>query len=167
MRIASLFNMKSIVAVGLSLAAVVGGDQFLVGRVISVSDGDTLTVYASPAGTQKVRLYGVDCPESGQPGGSEATNFTRRKTLYRKANLTIIDTDRYGRKVGVLSLDDGTVLNEALLREGHAWLYGAYCKTPRCIRWKALEAEAKKNRAGLWRGKNPQAPWKWRKSNRS
>jgi endonuclease YncB( thermonuclease family) len=166
MRIASLCNLKSIVAVGLSLAAIVGGDQLLVGRVISVSDGDTLTVYASGAGTRKVRLYGIDCPETGQPGGSEAANFTRRKALFKKATVTVIDKDRYGRQVGVLSFDDGTVLNEALLSEGHAWLYNAYCKTPRCIRWKALEAEAKKDRAGLWRAKNPQAPWNWRKSNR-
>jgi endonuclease YncB( thermonuclease family) len=139
------------------------------GRVITVSDGDTLTVYTSRAGKQKVRLYGIDCPETGQPGGSEAANFTRTKVLYEKVNLTIIDTDRYGRKVGMLNLEDGTVLNEALLSEGHAWFYEAYCKPPHCNRnrWKNIETKAKKNRAGLWGEKNPEAPWEWRKNNKS
>jgi endonuclease YncB( thermonuclease family) len=64
--------------------------------------------------------------------------------------------------VGIVRLENGTILNEELLRKGHAWLYAAYCKTPRCVRWKSLELAARKARLGLWKAKKPIPPWKWR-----
>jgi endonuclease YncB( thermonuclease family) len=65
--------------------------------------------------------------------------------------------------VAVVTLDDGRVLNEELLKNGHAWLYTAYCKTARCADWQKLEAGARLQKAGLWRDKKPVAPWQWRR----
>ena len=139
---------------------------FLPGRVISVADGDTVTVLSSSGKRQKIRLYGVDCPESEQAGGKAATKFTSSLALFANVKVEAMDTDSYGRTVAVVALDDGRILNEELVKNGHAWVYPAYCNTPRCAYWQTLEAEAKADRIGLWRDKNPMPPWQWRRHHR-
>ena len=136
---------------------------FLPGRVISVADGDTITVFASSGGRQKIRLYGVDCPESAQAGGKAATEFTRSLALFSKVKVQAMDTDRYNRTVAIVTLSDGRTLNEELVKNGHAWVYRAYCKTAHCPYWQTLEAKARADRLGLWRDKNPVPPWQWRR----
>lgn len=147
---------------GLALLAALGANTALEGRVVSVPDGDTIVVYTGPGQTQRVRLYGVDCPELGQPFGPDAADAASDLARFQKVTLKVMDTDRYKRLVAVVTLPDGTSLNEALLAEGLAWHYGRYCDAPFCRNWKTLEKNARDARRGLWRQKNPQAPWKWR-----
>ena len=45
------------------------------GKVVGVSDGDTITVLVNKIQV-KVRLYGIDCPEGGQDFGNRAKQFT-------------------------------------------------------------------------------------------
>lgn len=153
--------------IALAVSLIIGAFGFLVlpGKVISVADGDTLTIMDSGGTVQKIRLYGIDCPELRQAGGMAAADFARSLAFFSKVKVQWIDKDKYGRSVGVVTLEDGRVLNEELLKNGHAWLYEAYCRTPRCLRWKALEAQARAGRRGLWKDKNPVPPWKWRKGN--
>ena len=139
------------------------GGLFLPGKVISVADGDTITFLTSSGERQKIRLYGVDCPESRQAGGKDAAEFTSSLVLFSKVNVQVMDKDQYGRSVAIVTLDDGRVLNEELLKNGHAWLYTAYCKTARCTYWQGLEARARLEKAGLWRDKKPIPPWQWRR----
>jgi endonuclease YncB( thermonuclease family) len=143
-----------------------GGGLFLSGRVISVADGDTLTVLTRQAERQRIRLYGIDAPESGQAGGEAATAFARSKALFAEVELNVIDTDRYDRSVAIVTLPDGSILNEELIRHGHAWVYDAYCRQPICAKWRILEKEARIHKKGLWADKNPMPPWNWRKNNR-
>lgn len=137
------------------------GDTFTA-RVVAVYDGDTITVEA-PGHVYKVRLHGIDCPELRQPGGSDARSFTADLALGRTVSVTETDVDRYGRVVAVVTLVwDGRVLNEALLRAGHAWWYEKYA--PDATNLQQMQADARRMGMGLWNGSpNPVPPWTWRK----
>lgn len=152
--------------VALLILLVFFGFLLFKGRVVQVHDGDTLSVLLSGARMEKVRLYGIDTPEAAQRGGSEATAFTRDKAFLGEVELTVLDTDQYGRKVAIVRLPDGMLLNEELLRAGHAWVYRNYCREAICASWLLMEEEARRAKRGLWKDAKPQAPWEWRRKNR-
>lgn len=131
------------------------------GLVVGVSDGDTITVMHGRHG-ERVRLYGVDCPEKGQPYSAVAKRATSALVFGKVAEVTPKDVDRYGRTVALVAVA-GVSVNEALVREGYAWVYTHYCREARCAEWLAIEREAREARRGLWAGKNPVPPWEWRK----
>ena len=156
-------GLKRCIAILLLLAA---GGGALKGRVVSVPDGDSLSVFAGVEGKKSVRLYGIDCPELRQRGGEEAQAFTRSLAFFAEVRLEVLDTDAYGRSVAVVSLPDGRTVNEELLKNGLAWVYGAYCASPRCADWRGLEKQARTQKRGLWNDARPVPPWIWRKRNR-
>ncbi len=135
------------------------------GRVVQVADGDTLTVLTEGGKLVRVRLYGVDCPESRQKGGKAATDFTRDLALFQEVTLVDVDTDRYDRDVALVRLANGRTLNEELVRAGHAWVYRRYCTQPICATWLDLERQARGQKLGLWRDKSPRPPWQWWREN--
>ncbi|MDR2503970.1 MAG: thermonuclease family protein [Deltaproteobacteria bacterium] len=157
---------KSLLSLLLALLAAVGAYSFAPGRVIRVADGDTLTMFSPEREMLKVRLYGVDAPESDQPGGKEARAFASDLALLHEVEVRTLDTDRYGRSVGMVRLTDGRMLNEELVRAGLAWVYLDYCREIQCVRWLALEKEARAAGRGLWKRKNPVPPWEWRAGHR-
>lgn len=135
------------------------------GRVVAVADGDTLTVEPVAGGDRvKVRLWGVDAPESKQPFGQTAKGYVSNATLFKAVTVVPVERDRYGRTVAVVTLSDESVLQERLLRAGLAWVYTQYCQN--CGDWKRLERQAVKEKKGLWAGDGPVPPWKWRKQSR-
>lgn len=130
-------------------------------RVVWVHDGDTITVEPAKGGARvRIRLYGIDCPETNQPYGLVAKNYVKNTLLYKPVNIKVKDKDRYGRTVAIVTLETGKILQEELLQAGLAWVEPRHCK--KCNDWRALQKEAGKNRQGLWRDKNPVPPWKWR-----
>lgn len=142
-----------------AVACAAGPDETITGRVIGVSDGDTITVLVETASGKtpvKVRLYGVDCPEARQPFGEKAKKFTSELAFDKPATVKIIDTDRYGRKVGVVTVS-GTNLNAALVDAGMAWAYVKYSRA-----FVAREKSAREAKRGLWADKAPVAPWAYR-----
>lgn len=163
---AFLYAVRKLVPLVLFLLLVVGAGVFAKGRVSNVVDGDTLNVVVSGFNTDKVRLYGIDCPEYDQPGGEDARAFASDLAFLEAVELTIMDKDQYGRLVALVRLPDGRILNEELVREGHAWVYRNYCTEAWCAAWLALEAKAKMDKKGLWAERNPTAPWNWRKKKR-
>ncbi|MDR2725723.1 MAG: thermonuclease family protein [Candidatus Adiutrix sp.] len=127
-------------------------------------DGDTIIVRAGHNEDIEVRLYGVDCPEWNQPGGPQAAAFTR-SLQGRQVMVREMDTDSYGRLVALVSFE-GRSVNLDLAILGHAWYYAHYCRSqPVCDQIKAAEAEARAAGRGLWAGRNPLAPWEWRRRN--
>ncbi len=135
------------------------------GEAVRVLDGDTLHVKQGKE-IVKVRLYGVDCPESRQKYGNEATEFARQLLLGKKVRVKTMHTDQYGRTVGLVSVGR-KMLNRELVRAGYAWVYPAYCKKqPLCAELRKLEEKAKRKKAGLWQNKRPLPPWEWRKRKR-
>lgn len=136
------------------------------GKVVRVADGDTITVLAPGNQQVKVRLYGIDCPEKGQAFGQKARHFTAERVAGRNVQVSVLDTDRYGRAVGVVKTEDGGILNQELLTNGYAWLYTRYCKATFCTEWQAQELRARTAKVGLWSDKTPMEPWNWRKANK-
>lgn len=140
--------------------------QTLQGKVISVADGDTITILDSHNQQTKIRLYGIDTPEKAQAYGQKAKKFTASLTAGRQVSVKVYDTDRYGRSVGVVYVGR-TNVNKAIVRAGYAWQYRKYCKASFCDDWLRLEKSARDSGVGLWRDKNPQPPWEWRKAKRN
>ena len=133
-------------------------------RVVSVADGDTITVEPIQGGDRaKVRLHGIDCPEMNQPYGQTAKAFVIEAVLFKEVDVqpSPQGKDRYGRIVAVIEIPGIGNLQEMLLSEGLAWVYSQYCRN--CGEWEAIQDEAKKQRKGLWAGDKPVEPWEWRK----
>jgi endonuclease YncB( thermonuclease family) len=139
--------------------------QVITGKVVSIADGDTITILDSSKTQHKIRLYGIDTPEKGQPFGKAAKKYTASLTAGKTVKVIAYDTDRYGRTVGVIMVD-GTNVNQSLLEAGYAWQYTKYCKESFCSDWLQLEREAKASMRGLWAG-DPIPPWDWRQGKRS
>ncbi|CAN5266273.1 thermonuclease family protein [soil metagenome] len=129
------------------------------GKVVGVSDGDTITVLDGTTQV-KIRLYGIDCPEKGQAFGTRAKQMTGDLAAGKIVTVRPKDKDRYGRTVAEIILPDGTSLNRALVREGMAWHFVRYAKNDQELA--KLEAEARTAKRGLWADKEPVAPWEWR-----
>ena len=131
-----------------------------VSRVISVHDGDTLTVEREGRAV-RIRLSWVDAAEIDQPDGVEARDWLKALVLDQEVSVTVKGRS-YDRLVGEV-LVDGKSVNAGLLKAGHGWLDPRYSKS-RVL--KALEAEAREAKRGLWADQNPVAPWRWRKGDR-
>ncbi len=128
------------------------------GRVVSVTDGDTITVLHNGKG-ERIRLHGIDCPEKRQAFGNRAKQFTSKLVFGKTVTVQVVDHDRYGRTVGVVLLPDGRSLNHELVRAGLAWMYRRYANDQSLS---DLEEEARVARRGLWADPNPVSPWEWR-----
>ncbi len=114
---------------------------------------------------EKIRLFGIDCPEKDQAFGKTAKRFTSGMVFKKDVEVEAIGKDRYGRTIGIVKVD-GAILNEELIRAGMAWVYPRYCKKPVCQEWKKLQEEARKKELGLWKDPEPIPPWKWRRQKR-
>src|SRR4028118_154545 len=143
-----------------------------------VSDGDTLVASDSAGKDIKVRFACIDAPEiaHGEPN-SKASNknqfkwgnqaLQRTQQLVKQGGgrvvLTVTDTDRYGRKVSEVRLPNGTFAQEVLTREGLAMVYRPYLKNcPSASVLEQAEAEAKKNRRGVWGDSKFVPAWQFR-----
>ncbi len=138
--------------------------QTFQGKVVHVADGDTITVIHD-GNEEKIRLYGVDTPEKKQDYGQQDKKFTADLVAGRVVEVDAIDTDRYGRTVGLVFIK-GKNLNEELLRNGYAWQYKQYCKKSFCSDWLALERAASRSQRGLFADPYATPPWEWRKDKR-
>lgn len=148
----------------LLLASVLHAQIWVQGTVEKVSDGDTFRMLANGQ-VVKVRLYGIDAPESKQEHGLVAKAALDSLILGKNVKVKVTDTDRYGRSIGEIWLGDSLEVNLWLVNHGHAWWYKAYGKN-RPDLGKA-EATARTARRGLWAAANPQEPWDWRSEKRS
>lgn len=130
---------------------------------MGISDGDTIRVLRDRQEI-KIRLWGIDCPESHQDFGTRAKKYTSGLVFGQIVNIDEIDKDRYGRTVALVTLPDGQVLNEALVSAGMAWVYMKYCNRPVvCSKWQELEQAARSQKTGLWSMPNAIPPWEFRK----
>lgn len=144
--------------------------QIYTGKVISVSDGDTIRVVDKHGRTHKIRLAYVDAPESSQAYGKEAQRILKNWVLNERVTVYIVDIDQYQREVAQITQGNENI-NFKLIQNGHVWHYrsiAARKQSPDEFRqYEYAESEAKKKRIGLWETHNPQAPWQYRKEHRS
>lgn len=128
-------------------------------KVIGVKDGDTYVILI--AKTQiTIRLAHIDCPEKKQAYGQAAKKFGS-DFCFGKQVIVISDgkKDRNGRVIGEIFYNN-KCLNKDLVKNGLAWHFKKYSKS---VEYSNLELEARKRKIGLWRDKQPIAPWEWRK----
>ena len=145
------------------LLCILGTPSFIhawTGKVVGISDGDTIKVLRNREQV-KIRLHGIDTPEKGQSFGNKAKKFTARMVAGKMVEVKKTDTDKYGRTVAIITVN-GQNLNELIVASGLAWVYRKYCKQSYCNNWLRLEANARKNKLGLWRDLHAMAPWEWR-----
>ena len=135
-------------------------DDSIIGRVVGVTDGDTIKVLVDKR-ELKIRLYGIDCPESKQAFGTRARQFTSALAFSKTVTVLPRGKDRYGRTLGTVMLPDGRNLNYAIVGNGFGWWYEQYAGKETQL--KALQEKARKKRVGLWRDKDPVPPWEFRK----
>ena len=147
-------------AVGLLLLAGSTSAETFIGRVVGVTDGDTLTILRG-GGPATVRLRGIDAPERGQPYATRAQQYLAGLALGQVVTVESNERDRYGRLVAEVRLPDGRILSEALVRAGYAWWFRRYSTDSRLA---MLEAEARAARTGLWVERRPVPPWEWRRT---
>ena len=132
------------------------------GQVTRVIDGDTITFMTQKGVELRIRLADIDAPELNQPWGKVAKNTLNTWALGERGYITIVDTDRYKRKVGYLFVDDAN-LNQRLVANGLAWVYVEYLRDTSLIN---TQEHAKKLNKGLWSSSNPVNPSKWRSNRR-
>lgn len=152
-----------LLSIALSLSTMAYAET-ITGRVVGVSDGDTLTTL-DPTNTQfKIRLAAIDAPEKAQPFGQRGKQQLSDLCFGKSASIQVISTDRYGRSVGDVDCA-GVNANEVMVQSGLAWVYRKYDKGHE--HFYAIEEEARNTRRGLWADDNPTPPWEWRKSKRN
>ena len=132
------------------------------GKVVSVTDGDTIKVYNAERGQVKIRFYGIDTPEKGQPYGQAAGKHLASLIAGATVEIEAVTEDRYGRTVGIV-FNGETNINREMVQAGFAWVYRYYCDQSFCSEWLKFEAEAKDNKKGLWQEPEPIPPWEWRR----
>jgi endonuclease YncB( thermonuclease family) len=153
--------------IGLSIALLftssAGASDRFSGRVVSIADGDTLTLLTAEKKQIRIRLAEIDAPEKAQPYGNRAKQELSDLVFGKTVEVVYVDTDRYGRTVGRVYVGNVDVSAE-LVRSGAAWVYREY-NTDRSLL--AIESEARGAKRGLWglsEGAIP--PWEWRRGER-
>jgi endonuclease YncB( thermonuclease family) len=136
----------------------------LSGKVVRILDGDTVEVLDANRRTERVRLAGIDAPESKQPFGTQAKRALSSLIAGKIVTVDWHKRDRYDRLVGTLMVDEKDV-NLTLVRAGYAWWYREYAgeqsSSDRRL-YEAAEKAARRDGVGLWTDPRPIAPWDWR-----
>lgn len=136
----------------------------LVGRVVALSDGDTVTVLDANSFQHKIRLSGIDAPERKQAFASRSKELLSQLVFNQPVTVEYEKFDRYGRAVGKI-LVRGVDANLQLVKEGMAWHYKKYQKeqspADRVVYARA-EDFARSKRLGLWIDPSPIPPWEFR-----
>lgn len=155
-----------------SLAILWAGLSFagaLVGQVVGVTDGDTITVLDGQHTQHKIRLAGIDAPEKAQAFGQRSKEHLSSLVFGKQVTVEAEKRDRYRRTVGTVMVD-GRDANLAMVVAGLAWHYKKYegeqALSDRLL-FAAAEREAREGRRGLWYDQNATAPWDHRAERRS
>lgn len=149
----------------LCLAVLPATAEELHGKVVGVTDGDTITVLDADKGQHKIRLAGIDAPEKNQPFGQRSKESLAELVAGKDVTVVTHKQDRHGRDVGQVLLD-GRDVNRVQVERGMAWFYRQYQRELRPedrALYESAETDAKEKRLGLWRDKTPVPPWEWRK----
>ena len=133
----------------------------IIGKVVDVSDGDTITVLDNlDKGKFRIRLNKIDAPEKKQAFGNKAKQYLSSLIFGKQVSVKFKEIDRYGRVLGVIYCD-GAEINLVMVQNGYAWHYSYYDKNPAYIQ---AEKQARADKKGLWADPNPINPYQFRKS---
>jgi len=140
----------------------------LTGRVVRVTDGDTIVVLGPGNAQHKVRLQGIDAPERGQAYGTKSKEHLSDSVAGKFVVVEYSKRDRYERILGKVLLG-GEDMNLEQIEAGLAWHYKKYQNeqtTVDRVKYSDAEREARMERHGLWHDANPVPPWEYRQAKR-
>ena len=136
----------------------------LTGRVVRVTDGDTIVVLGPGDAQYKVRLTGIDAPERGQAYGTKSKEHLSDSVAGKFVVVEYDKRDRYERILGKVLLSNED-MNLEQIRAGLAWHYKKYQNEQTLSDRKLYsdsEIEAKEAKRGLWYDPKPVPPWEYR-----
>ncbi len=150
----------------------------ILGKVVTVTDGDTIRVLDADSVQHKIRLAGIDAPEKAQPFGNASRQHLASIVAGKDVRVETTKKDRYGRVLGKVWVQPrdcagcGKTINANLaqIEAGMAWWYRDYARdqSPQDReRYDLAVNEARKSRRGLWSEPNPIPPWVWRRGQRT
>ncbi len=135
----------------------------LVGKVIKVSDGDTITLLTDDKVSHKIRLNDIDAPEKKQAFGNKSRDNLASYIAGEIVTVKYKSKDKYGRVLGTIYFDNLDI-NLQQVKNGYAWVYKQYSKNQTYYQ---EEQKARDLKKGLWIEKEPIAPWEFRKQKRA
>lgn len=140
----------------------------LQGKVVSIADGDTLTILDASNTQHKIRLAGIDAPEKSQPFGARSKQSLSHCAYGKQVSIQGDKVDRYQRRIGKVIVG-GQDCNLGQIKLGMAWHYKKYMSEQSVADqsvYSQAETVARDGHIGLWSEPNPDAPWDYRKSKR-
>ena len=90
------------------------------GKVIHISDGDTIHVLTNDKKKYKIRLNGIDAPESSQDYGNKSKENLKRYIYNKDVTVTYNSKDQYDRLLGTVYLNKQDI-NLQQIKDGYAW----------------------------------------------
>lgn len=135
------------------------------GIVVGISDGDTITILDHNKQQHKIRLKGIDAPESHQPFGQKSKSNLSAMAFNRDVIAECGKQDKYKRRICKIIVN-GQDINLEQVKAGMAWWYRHYAKEQSSQDredYEVAEFNAKVRRLGLWSDTNPVPPWEWRR----
>lgn len=135
------------------------------GRVVGVTDGDTITVLDGDRKQHIVRLGGIDAPERAQPSGRAARENLSGLVFDRRVEARCWKVDQYRREVCAVFVGQRDV-GLAMVRDGYAWHFKRFAneQSPQeREEYSMAEQSASAAKRGLWKDEHPIPPWDWRR----
>ena len=152
-------------AILLSLLPFAAHAEIIIGRVANIIDGDTLILADASNQQRKIRLFGIDAPETTQDFGQKAKAYLSALALSQQATADCRMAERSSSALCVVTVG-GQDIGLELIRNGAAWsypLHNAQQSAKERADYTQAEFMAKIHRHGLWDSKNPMPPWDWRR----
>ena len=159
---------KYLIALAISLTAITVNASTLVGHVVAVYDGDTITVIDATHTQYKIRLAGIDAPEKKQAFGKASKKSLSDFVFDKVVSIEYTKRDRYNRIVGKVNIA-GQDINLKQIENGMAWFYKKYQKElilSDRLNYLHAQQVAEAEKIGLW-VEEPIAPWDFRKGARN
>ena len=120
-----MIKMRLAVSILLLLTVPLAQAETLSGRVVRVTDGDTIVVLNSSKVQHKIRLTGIDAPERGQAFGTKSKEHLSDLVAGKSVVVDYSKYDRYQRMLGKVLLN-GEDVNLEQVDAGMAWHYKKY-----------------------------------------
>ena len=142
--------------------------EIITGRVVRVTDGDTIVILDASKVQHKIRLTGIDAPERGQDYGTKSKEHLSELVA---GKTVVVDYNKYNRYQRILGkvIFNGEDVNLEQVEAGMAWHYKKYQREQSPsdrVKYSDAELEARRHKLGLWRDPNPVPPWEYRQAKR-
>lgn len=136
---------------------------------VKVIDGDTIEILLKNSKSEKIRLLGIDAPESKQPNGKASTDNLKKCVSNVDVMIKWQEKDRYNRILGKV-LANNIDCNLKQVEDGLAWHYKRYIKSqpqPDQLSYANAEFFARQAKKGLWSDPKAIEPWQWRQRDKT